>query len=445
MSLMQELLEDSMESSLIYRGSSSVKDVVLNIAKMGRGSYLDQEKTVFEDRLLSLQEILADGSSELRKVTGMDLTIQIDPGKYTRKGYSIHVEIPKKGDTPSAIYGRTSDKVMESIISGEVVDTVIGTLDYKNRKVSGYFSTISFTINLGVGLFEETLLEVDELAAVLLHEIGHVWDFLEGLGETSRSVAIASYTKKVLSGNYDIDRKLDLIKKLDPDLGNEVEDPSQVKDEEILTLVAANAFARKSIESKTKTYELWSEEFIADDFATKNGLGYALAKAMAKLEKNRFFMFTDGQYLPIWTAFSGFFRDLRYTVPLGFYLGGAAVGNPLVFPLFMTIIATSLPGNVRIRPKDRLNKVRQGMISALRDPNVPENDKVGIVEDLKLLNDEIKGLRPEAWSAGNWLLETIAKPFTAPNKRYVKTRMTLDGLDNNRLFEMAQRLRIANK
>lgn len=435
--LMVELYQESLESSFRYRSSGDLKDVCMSIATRGRGTYLDESGEVIEDLVLDLMDMLDQESSNLRSVTGMDVSIRLDPEDRSRKGYSVHVDIPKRGKTPSAIYGAMSDSDIESILNGRVVDTTLGTLNYDTRKVTGYYSTIEFKINVGVGLFDESLLETPELAAVILHEIGHIWDFLEGLGEMNRSIAIASYTKKVLRGNYSFEKKLDIVEAL----GATVEDPTNVTDEEIYTLVAAQAFARKDEAGKIKTYELFSEEFLADDFATQYGMGYHLAKALRKLELNKFFLFRDGQYRPKWTGFLGFLDDAALAIEGGRYLAGLSVKNPIVFPILFGIGIASLPMNGKLRPRDRLYKVREGMISALRDPDTTATDRKNIVADLKLLDKEIKNLRDEPFSIVGWILKLVSTPFLSSNKRHYSTRMNLDSLDNNRLFEMAERLK----
>lgn len=444
MTFMEELLEDSLESSIRYRGDSPIKSVSMDIASMGQkihAEFNSDVKVVTEE----LGVMLLDMSSRLRKTTGMDITLRIDPDDFNRKGYGIHVELPKKGDTPSVIYGRLSDKVMESLMAGDIEDTVLGKLDYNKRTVSGYFSTIPFTVNLGIRLFDPELLEVSELAAVLLHEVGHVWDFLDVMGDLSRGSAVASYTRNVLNGNYTVEKKLSVIKILDPKLGSAITDPSEVKDVELNTLVTANTFARKPVEYKTWLYDRIANEYVADGFATQNGLGYQLAKAMGKLEREKFFLFRDSSYKPIWTGVFLIIPSFIHGWSLAGYVVGNSTINPLLFTLGTSLFKSFMPAGMRARPQDRLEKIRQGMIRALRDPDTSTRDKNIITEDLKALDKEYKTLNPDMVHGVDYLFTIISELITAPSKRYVKERLTLDSLDNNRLFEMTERLRQLTK
>lgn len=442
MTLMDELFMES----VVFDHRSDLREVCIAISRALQSAYADHLDD-HEGLRLSLSDVLTEATGTLQRATGIDVTLKLDapPNKKAiGRAYSVEVQIPKSGLTPSSMYPKLSDRQMGAIIKGTVRDTVLGEMDYKKRQVSGYYSTIPFQIRYGVDLFRPDFLSEEECAAILLHELGHIWDFLENLGEVSRVMAIASYTKKTLGGNYAIQKKLDLVEVLDPGLAKDVTDPGELGEEEILTLVSSHAFSRQKSSQNTRVYEKLSEEYLADSFAAMHGLGYATATAMEKLEKEKLLVFRHKEYRPVWT---GTFKVI------GEMLEGGQAGQLLVqgstlgfffWTLGIPILTNALPlmgNNVKINPSDRLKKMREALISALREPGLEASEKDAILGDIKRLDKEIDRIDLDLTSLFDTIRSFFTDVFMTKDKRHYLTRMNLDSLDNNRLFALSETLK----
>lgn len=438
--MIDELYQESMES-VKYNPNPFLKDLFIGMATTCVTIY--SEISDPDMRMDRIQDILVDTSSALRKHTGVDLNLELKRSIAT--SYTVEVEIPREALTPSSMFPRLSDKDMDKVINGEVNYTVEGTMDLKEVKVTGIFSKIGFKLNLGVDLFKPDLLNTDEIAAIILHEFGHIWDFLSNVGEVTRTISVDAYARKVIHGNYTLEKKLDVIKGLGgPD---DIDDPSELGDEEIGTLVSRYAFARNKTMQASVLYSKHSEEFIADSFPAMYGLSYSVATAMRKLDGERFFLLRNREYRPMWVGALSFMFSMfeLSTMTIGVLNAGSI--RPLMMAMLAPILAINyipfIGNRVAIKPSDRLKKLREVLISALKDPDTSSSEKKKILDDLGKLDKELKNLSAEI-PLIHEVFKMVLESFLPANrsKTDYKTRMTLDALDNNRLHEMTQRLKL---
>lgn len=435
--------------SVRYSADSRLKKLFVGIASACVTVYNENIDEGDQAIYRSLSDVLSESSHMIREHTGIDVTLKAKvPSKSAldnSSAYSVGVEIPKMALTPSSMYPKLSDKDMDKLLEGKEVAVVSGEMDLAKSKVSGIFSKISFNMDFGVDLFRPEFLTEEEIAAIMLHEMGHIWDFLSNLGEISRGIAVSAYARKVISGNYSFEKKLSVVSAL----GLDTEDPTALSDEELTTLVAMHAFARSKSLQASVIYSKNSEEYIADSFAAMHGLAYATATAMRKLEMEKSFIFRDKNYRPVWMGAFDVINEFMAFFPVGYSIGaGSSLPLPLIMSMFISVTMSSIPyfgEKIPVTPVDRINKMRESLISALRDPSTTDAEKKLILADIKVLNGEAKNItfNPKVgkgpWDALKDALTSIAPTTKARRTYYAKTN--LDSLTDNRLFEITERLK----
>lgn len=442
-------IDDLSVESVRYNANSTLRKLFVGIASACVTAYHDNVDQGNQSIYQSLSDVLSESSHMVREHTGIDVTLKAKlPPKTsldTQSGYTVEVEIPKMALTPSSMYPKLSDKEVDRLFQGDVVRVVSGTMDLEKSKVSGVFSKIGFTINYGVDIFRPEFLTHEEIAAIMLHEMGHIWDFLTNLGEVARGVVVSAHARKILSGNYSYEKKLSVVNTL----GLKTEDPTTLGDEELTTLVAMHAFARNKTMQASVIYNKNAEEYIADSFAAMHGLAYETASAMRKLEMEKSFYLQDKHYRPVWMGALDVVNEFTNSFSTAYALGsGSGILLPIVMPMFISVTMKAIPyfGNkIPVTPVDRINKLRESLIAALRDPSVTDSEKKHILADIQALNGEAKkitfnpkvGMGP--WDALKEVLLHIT-PTTKARRGYY-TRTNLDSLTDNRLFEITEKLK----
>ncbi len=168
-----------------------------------------------------------------------------------------------------------------------------GSIDIKTGRVSGIFTKVQGDITLGAGLLRNKQYTSGEIAAIILHELGHLWTYFVYLGTmVTSSHVIAAVSKAV----YDIDNKeerLVVIKEAERVLGVDVKEKERLAalPKQIRSLATDMVFiSAKAEKSQSETgyniYELRSVEQLADRFATQHGAGVELASGLQKLFQN---------------------------------------------------------------------------------------------------------------------------------------------------------------
>lgn len=434
--------------SVKYNANSPLRKLFIGIASACVTVYKETVDKGDTEIYRALSDVLSESSHMVREHTGIDVTLKVkvpnESAHDNSSGYTVEVEIPKMALTPSSLYPKLSDREMDQLLAGKEVGVVSGSMDLVTSKVSGIYSKIGFTISSGVDLFRPEFLTEEEIAAILLHEMGHIWDFLSNLGEIARGVAVTAYARKVITGNYTYERKLKIIDAL----GLTTEDPTALGVNELTTLVAMHALARNKTLQASVIYSKNVEEHIADAFAAMHGLAYATATAMRKLEMERSLFTRSRDYKPVWVGVFDLVNEFLAGLSLGYALGaGTGLMGPLVTPILISATTKAIPyfGNkVAVTPHDRIVKMRESLTAALKDPSTSESERKLIVADIRVLNGESKTIRANTAFAKSVLdgLKDIVNNFipVSQAKQQYYTRTNLDSLTDNRLFEITARL-----
>lgn len=330
------------------------------------------------------------------------------------------------------------------------MNEAIGWVDRKNVKVHGIFSKIEFPTKISYGTLLEC--EADVIAAILLHEIGHAWTLLEYLsGIVTRNYAMGAVAQAIM-GQTERENKVLIIDTLKHELTNKTNYPHLENQEyqsttgrkfqihgdildtqtvvdsksgEELTLYLMNAAIKPFYsDNGNYFYDSSGAEFLADQFAARLGATGALVKGLHHIHA----MHMERSIL---------IRCLVIAVEL----------IVLIHPIAALVVIASIgltPYQLKQYddPKDRITRLRNELVDALKNMDLKPEDRHRYVKDIEYCNTLL--------TEYNRYFSIIAfvSRMIFPSKRRAYNDMLmqkkLEGLANNNLFATATKFELSN-
>jgi len=310
-----------------------------------------------------------------------------------------------------------------------------GTIDLENAKVTGVFAQIPIDMVVGTGLWVTCKMNAEEVAAVILHEVGHAFTFLETIILTvSRNMAIASAVQ-ALGPSDAMEHRLEIIYEASKRGAFTVEDPKALADPKVskkafeAILVKSALTAQLHSASDSEVYDLRSSEFMADQFATRQGAGSALVTGLDKLM----------------TGMPGYKRGLfAHLLVQAFYtamLIVMSIGAPVAVGLLLglMLLCPGLDREIYDRPIERATRIKRDIIQSMKDPNLESDVRKSMLKDLEVIDAMIADHKDRSS-----LFDVVWTSLTSGRRhqrRQLEIQQQLEKLINTDLFAHAQQLK----
>lgn len=312
----------------------------------------------------------------------------------------------------------------------------VGGLDFKKARASGIFSQLEYRIELLTPLFKE---ETDFIIAIIMHELGHIWTFMEYVHHvTYKNVIVTSIVKDFLGIKEDTLR-VEFISKINNIYGVKVpEELTKQSDPKAQLVVIGDIYKQMYNDFSETTYNTTSVEVLADQFASRFGLGINMIKGMSGnafswkgVSVSILLTFVSGVIFGTLASFSAFFLVIG-TVPFTFEIFLAVVTAGL---MSLANITESFAGakmklgtSTYDTPKQRLVRVRNMMINQLKhDPK--NNDAKKLIEQI----DESMAYIEKADDYNGFivkLLRWVSSDFRTQEERKIYNQLLEDLMDN---------------
>lgn len=315
------------------------------------------------------------------------------------------------------------------------------SVDLKNAKVGGFFAEevnelLLPTEFLTSASFYGTSMSSGEAAAVILHEVGHAFTFMEFVSRINSTNQVLAYLSDrrlnttpeqytVVLAN--VSKAFGLTKEQQESL----EKAKDAKDTAVL-LLAMNEEKTRS-ELGVSMYDSVAAEQLADQFATRFGAGMDLIKILDRIgglesyrNKTKYGWTVDLLYVAIGV--------LATMVP--------AVGIYAVFYLMLMILNVIFYGkypNVYDSGEYRPARVMQDMIERLKDKGLTPDERkelIEAIESLKKLVDSKKDYPDLSQHIALLLKSSYRKSYN-----YEILQKQLENIANNQLFVKSAKLR----
>lgn len=340
----------------------------------------------------------------------------------------------------------------------EKMQTTPCSVDTKTGHISGGYADLSFTIVVDfLGLSKIYKFTAAEIAATIIHEVGHIFSFLHFNNKIS-IINSAIYNIYSQGNTDDINKKYSVVykelKAID-DKVTEKQIEDMVKGNSITASIAYFDFIVRNTSVENLLTGLsaknhgFNTETVADQFAVRMGFGDSIFGALNKC---------TGRKFPVWLKFIAYcvlmkviitFYCFGYSIILGLLTGlyaiipGFAVTITAIIMAFKYIsddIQSS--DNTYKYKKERLQKIINETIDSLK--NVRDTEfKQSTIESIKIMKSIVKGLPNEHGA--------IAKATLMINKNarleagYSIQQDLLERIASNELFVKAVELELQSK
>lgn len=404
-----------------------------------------QNPQLFNEITLVLNEVVSAGSLEKDSLASSRLTKVIaDP----KKGLGLTVAfIVETSDVPGAWvhypqldfnhpllndvrrrYGSNEQGKLLTRVSK--LRKAIGYVDRENSKIYGDLATINVNLHVSTGLLKGQF-TTQEVAAIILHELGHVFTYFECMAETlTTNYALIQAVREFL-GTANVTQRIEVLTELDQSLGIKIdakEDVAVIQNGEVLQAVILKDYIdAKRSELGSSLYDENSWEYLCDQFSARHGSSVHLATALDK----------------IYRAYgnSATFGTVRYCLMEIFKITGFTLLTALnpALGVFLLLSIGNPTRDLYDKPSARIARIERDLIGLLKDSSIPKERRDSIVEEIKV----IQALQTKLEDRDTFYqaLFTFISPWTRGQKRKLKDQQQLEQLANNTLFVKAAELK----
>lgn len=365
------------------------------------------------------QQVMKDSgvSEAILFLTGINADFMVKKGV----GQNAYVRYPNldRNHPFLAAYGYTggTSEVGTALLATN--REVIGTIDRKNWKVGGIYSKIKMNITVGHELLASTIFSDEEVVGVILHELGHIFDYFDVLGGLVKRNFLLHDVSKQLAGQTTHEQKVKVLVEAERQLGIQIQNkddiinaPDKVRSEVAEAVIITEDMIKNRDTSGNPLYDVRTLEQSADRFAIHHGAGVHLGTALNKLYQNANVRETRG---------AGMFLAVEL-LKVALFLIGAYV-SPFYTILYLI---GSIPGpKVYDSPNARIELIKRQLIGSIKDNRGDKEYSAILREQVAVLEDLQKGLNDR-----RSLYDTIYQTITPRGRSMYKQEVHMKNVEN---------------
>ncbi len=395
-------------------------------------------------RVTTINPELREIENILRQTNGIDIDLALEDDE----DENAYVIIPNLNVNHALLgleYAELNEKAVAKFFRGIADKFVTSQVDNVTGKVTGQFTKLTFSVRLSTGLVNSGKYAPEEIAAVLCHEIGHIWTYCAWFKNTTmRNHVLVETITKFVGASDDVERMLILRQA-------EKEHKIKIKNKEYLstnddvsgaTLVILDAVG-KSYDSATGSaiYDARTWEAMSDQYVSRLGGGLYLARALDKINRK-------------YNA-SNYRTSFWYMVTETVKAIGVILLNILLtvgtFGVWAFILLASLVSNIFVpkgdgslfydtydRPGERIARIRNDLVDSLKNRNIASDVRKNILSDIAFLDKILSQVKDRF---GLW---TQIMLFLSSNRRQelseIQQQQALEKIANNNLYVLGSKL-----
>lgn len=310
-------------------------------------------------------------------------------------------------------------------------ETLYGYVDLKRSRVSGVFSKIPVQVTFFSSLLINAWITPEEAAAIILHELGHIFTYFEYLGKTLSTNYVLDHVARQLVDTRDPVMGYQLINEACKSLDIVIDNPKDVaclkNYNTIYTIFLQATVKKRQYELNSSHYDHSSAEMLADQFATRHGAGKHLAIVMNKIKE----IYQVRIFYP--PALFLFINTMK------------AIAIYFIFPLgtlvFLFVLLANLSSKRKYdEPKPRFERMRRDLMDQLKDRTLSREASQTLIENVEGIDyalSEIHNNRPLA----DLFIDHV---FRHNQMQQLAFQQKLEKLVNNDLFYHAARFKVAS-
>lgn len=322
-------------------------------------------------------------------------------------------------------------------------ENIAGTVNLKDSSVSGAFSDLPLVITISDNMAIAEEFPPEQVAAIFLHELGHVFTSFEYLAQTARrSVIIANATEEFFS-TKDKSKRLAIINDVSSKLDKELDGVRELVDlddedgaKRKFQCIIEYAYLKESRnESGNDLYGKRSAEQLADQFAARHGASKELVLALDKLKRAHGDRALRSSTTHIFTESGKLLALILAPITPAIYWPAS------VFFLGFLLVAAvdeTIPEDYD-RSKERLVKLRAELNALAKDRDMTDEQRKILTEDAETVDRVI-----EAYVDRKGIFEIMQRALSSKRRKELKVvevQQELEKLANNELYMDAVRLK----
>jgi hypothetical protein len=377
---------------------------------------------------VTLSTLSKSGIADLiQKTTHIDASIQL-----TSIDWNAHVGVPKlnknhplMGKFKSPNFG--DEDALSIMYKGKGIFN--GWVDLEEGKVHGDFRKVPVVITVAENMFLSKRMSNEEIAAIIMHEIGHVFSYFEQMIQT---VTMNYAINAAVGAMFHPARKLPKIKIVDEYAklrGIDFEEKEKMlalENNEAVATVMLQAEIQKSVsETGASMYDATGFEFLSDQFSTRHGGGIHLVTGLDKIQ--RF------QKDPVYRNPAQFY-SLEMIKAVSFF-GLIYLGGPATWLAAMLIVAINPHDSTYDLPKDRADRIKRDLIEQLKNNKLDKATKEALVDDLAAIEMVTKAMVQRTGSLQ--LVWKVLSPTTRRQLKQKEAQQQIEQLLANDFFAVA--------
>lgn len=319
--------------------------------------------------------------------------------------------------------------------------TLNATINRQKVWVTGFFEQLVHKTRITVGMLN--LGQAEECAAIILHELGHVWSYYELLSLTAKTNIALRTVKREFLNAEEAESKIQVVRVAQGALGvtqAEVDEIVRTGSVDRLEIAIINSQARSSYsELGFSVYDQRGWEFASDQFAARMGGGRYVVSGLHSIQL-KYREYNQQSY----------FAHVATNVMKSFALVAGSVLTLGLIPLLMFLMGD--PFSLEVRhdgvdmqprtydsPKERFTRVKHELIAALRDVKISKERTEELVKDIQFIESVVNSIteRP-SFTVSLWALFSVSGRNARNN---VKVQQALEVLANNEMYVAAAQLR----
>lgn len=420
-------------------------ELTMEAIKFQDGSLFKEMTEFFRSKQgLDKKEVLnvfKDGrlTEMVKRYTGLNIEFSVDVKMGRMNAYVYPPDI-STNNTILADYHRLWMRGADGVtLLKKIKDTPVGYIDLEKGRAYGIFEELKIRSAITYELLTATEPFLpEEKAAIMLHEIGHAFTFLETLSETVRVEASIMTVQRELLGTTDKVKRIELAKALNKTLDTNV-DVDKISDSDDgsvwYTVYVSNKAMQLRNVNNAGRYTDVASEFMADQFATRHGGGEYLVSGLAKMYR----LYGTNSMKSKTMFWLSFIKDAAVTILIAISFTSVNILGMAIFVAAMALAVWLDPTySIYDNDMERFRKIKQDLIIRLKDRDIPSDVRSMTLDTIKTIDETLSVMNNNR--TFSQMVTLILRPGVRKAVKQEEIQQVLSSTMNNDLFKASAKL-----
>lgn len=339
----------------------------------------------------------------------------------------------------------TGTEDLKKYFKDKKTDSGVGTVDIRTGTVSGMYAELKITMLLPfVDFTTDRRMSPREFAAVILHEVGHVYTYMEYVDRTvTTNQILFNMLTELEKSNNDEQTSVKFIKYAKALELNDEEAQvlAKQRDPKVISIIAMNASVEKSRSELggMNVYDYNDCEALADQFSMRCGAGSSLASGLDKI-------ITDAVGRPgtgkrLFYQARGVLYHILLTAATALLDPHLAIFmNVYVVVIMIIIIACGTREENYDRNGARMTRMKNELITRIKDQSLDKVEKENIINYIAEIEKLAEIYKKSDDDGLLMMLSNFFRSSVRFEKKVIELQKQLERIASNDLFVSAAKL-----